>query len=71
MTEAAPDYRVLDLMRVVPQCDKVFNCHGDIIPCELMLNHEGRHYGHIWGEQDGTVMWGDPVEVDTDYEPPF
>lgn len=70
MSEVTSGYHVLELARVIPQCDQVFNCHGEIIPCELALHHEGRHIGHIWGEQDGTVIWGEIVNI-PDEDIPF
>ena len=70
MTETHADYRVLDLMAVRAQCDKVFHCYGATIPCEREMNHEGRHLGHIWGEEMGTVMWGEFAQ-ETDEAIPF
>jgi len=70
MTETTPDYKVLDLMRVTVRCDKVLTIPGMVILCELTHGHDGRHYGHLWADQEATVMWGQPVNV-TDEDIPF
>ena len=68
--ETTPDYKVIDLMRVTVRCDKVLTIPGMVILCELCQGHEGRHYGHLWADQEATVMWGLPVNV-TDEDIPF
>ena len=70
MTETTPDYEVLDLMRVEVRCDKTLTIPGMVILCELCQGHEGRHYGHLWADQEATVMWGKPANV-IDEDIPF
>ena len=68
--ETTPDYKVLDLMMVTVRCDKVLTIPGMVILCELTHGHDGRHYGHLWADQEATIMWGTAPDID-DEDIPF
>ena len=69
MTAAAADY-IHVFMVARAKCECAYTIGDKVIPCELSHGHDGRHYGHLWADQEATVMWGQPVNV-TDEDIPF
>ena len=70
MTETKADYEVLDLMRVPVKCHDAYTIGDKVIPCELEHGHASRHFGHIWGQPEATIMWGIAPDID-DEDIPF